>query len=224
MGLYIAFIRSRPQLRGLDRLLGISGGLRVVVDGDEESLRIGGAIAQFVRSPDAFLGELTLSDIAIHPGQKRMRHGELSIEGEGAPEQRHDVRRSHCGSDVPGSGVSLQGIQRRRGGLRQRRVVLAEGSQRLAGMRAEGGRDPAEPVQYILFFCDLHLLAVKKISGATSLRAKSQHVLLAYWSDGSFEHGRARRWVASSGVGVASAGCFISCRVFAIRSSEIKLK
>jgi len=172
VGKPLAGISPCPQLRGLLRLLQVSCHVKFVGGSDKELLPVTGPIPQLIGSAGAFLREARLSHIAVHEPQRGVRHCELGVDLNGAPEERHPGNRTRE-AGLQSRAIGFQGFERRRGCLGKRSVVLFDRGERFADPGSEFAGNLAQRIQDVFLSCRLHLLLIEDVSGAAGLCAQT---------------------------------------------------
>ena len=121
-----------PQMAGRLRLRQIASYLPVVCGGDEEPLRVTGAIPELVCPGSALDGKHGLSDIAVPKTKLCVRQGELWINFDGAFEKRNRPGKTTGESDFHRSTVGFESFERWCRGFVERSRIFFHRSERLA--------------------------------------------------------------------------------------------
>ena len=193
MGVYIPGVIPLPGLEGLLRLFHIARHLQIVIGGDEEPLGVGHAIPQLISLDDVFARQVILSDIRIGAAQKCIPEREFGVDLNSVLEKRDRSGRTGLIEGPGPRAVRIPGLERRRGGVHQRRRVLLYRRQRFPDLLAEPGGHAAERIQYFFTTGGLRLLFIQNLAIAAVLGPQPQHILAAQRVDAPFQHGGAGR-------------------------------
>ena len=121
-----------------------------------------------------------------------VRHREFGIDFDSAPEEGYSRATPGGYVHLHRRAVRLQGFERRRRRLGERRRVLFHGGQRFAHPGSEFARDLTESVQDVFSPRRLRLLLIQNVSRVAVPRAQAQYVLASQACDRAFQNRGAR--------------------------------
>jgi hypothetical protein len=133
----IARISFLPKLARLNRLHQVARGQGVVQTLDSKLLPLAHAVAQGVGLLEILGGQACFSEIDVSYAQRGVSHGEIGIKLYGKLIERDGCRIISALLCRSPPGISLQGFERRCGGLFERSAELADGAQGFSQLAAD---------------------------------------------------------------------------------------
>src|SRR5436305_14777494 len=106
-----------------------------------------------------------------------MRHGELRVDRDGAPEMGYSGTETGCPVRPYGCGVSFESFERGSGCLLQWSRVFFDCGQRFADPCSELSRNFAQCIQDVFFPGNLNLLLIQDAAGLAVFGSQAQDVL-----------------------------------------------
>src|SRR5262249_9460091 len=181
--------RLLPDLEGLGGLRLVAHHLVVVLVGEGEALALAHLAALLVGEPRVLLRAVRLPEVAVDRRERGVGGGELRIELDRALEERDRLDLAAPSPCALAERVGVQGLQRRRRDLLERRGEALDGGEGLAEGAAQAGGHLPELTQHLLLAFDRRLLAGDALPGLAVGGVERQHVVLAQTGDRAVQEG-----------------------------------
>ena len=157
--------------------------------GDIEPFTFAGSLLQIESFGDKTVGQPLLRKIVIGHAQGGMRHGEVGIELDGAFEVGNGLRVFKSLMLGLAKAEGLQGFERRRGGLFERRGELLHRADGLAQLAPQAGSGLVERLEDLLLALGFLLFAGQHVTGLGIQSGEGDDVVSAQAGDRAGKHG-----------------------------------
>ena len=156
---------------------------------DIEPFALAGSFFQVERLCDKTRGQVSLREVAVGHAQGGMRHGEVGIELDGAFEMGNGLRIFESLMLRLAKAESLQGFERRSGGLFERRGELLHRADGLAELAPQAGSGLVERLEDLLLALGFFLFAGQHVPGLGIQSGEGDDIVRAQARDRAGEHG-----------------------------------